>query len=89
MRCLAAHCGGVSGCGAWPVRLTGLVVVGLFVPRHVESSWTRDQTHVPCVGRWIISHCTTREVPFVSFKDEGSHEPGNVDSLWKLKIIPG
>ena len=27
---------------------------------HVESSWTRDQTHVPC--RQILNHWTTREV---------------------------
>ena len=23
--------------------------------------WTRDQTHVPCTGRWILIHCITRE----------------------------
>ena len=23
---------------------------------------TRDQTRVPCIGRWILSHCITREV---------------------------
>ena len=28
---------------------------------HVESSWTRDWTHVPCIGMWILIHCTTRE----------------------------
>ena len=27
------------------------------------SSWTRGQTHVPCVGRHILNHWTTREVP--------------------------
>ena len=26
------------------------------------SSQTRDWTHVPCIGRWIRNHCTTREV---------------------------
>ena len=26
------------------------------------SSWTRDQTHVPCIGRQILIYCTTREV---------------------------
>ena len=31
------------------------------------SSLTRDETHVPCVGRWILSHWTTREVPLPSF----------------------
>ena len=29
---------------------------------HVESSWTRDQTCVPCIGRWILSHWSIREV---------------------------
>ena len=26
---------------------------GLVAPRHVESSWTRDWTHVPCISRQI------------------------------------
>ena len=29
---------------------------------HVVSSQTKDQTHVPCIGRQIINHWTTREV---------------------------
>ena len=33
-----------------------------FVPlQHVGSSRIRDQTCVPCIGRWILIHCTTRE----------------------------
>ena len=28
----------------------------------MESSWTRDQTHAPCVGRLVLSHWTTRDV---------------------------
>ena len=28
----------------------------------MESSRTRDQTHDPCTGRWILHHCTTGEV---------------------------
>ena len=27
------------------------------------SSPTRDQTHVPCIGRQILNHWTTSEVP--------------------------
>ena len=50
---------GLSGVGASVVGLTGLVA-----PRHVESSLTRDRTCVPCMGRWILIHCTTREVPY-------------------------
>ena len=26
------------------------------------SSWTRNQTHVPCIGRQILNHWTIREV---------------------------
>ena len=35
----------------------------LVAPRAVESSRTRDRTHVPCLGRQILIPCTTREVP--------------------------
>ena len=27
--------------------------MGLAVPQLVESSWTKDGSHVPCIGRWI------------------------------------
>ena len=27
------------------------------------SSWTRARTHVPCIGRRILNHCATSEVP--------------------------
>ena len=37
--------------------------MGLVAPRHVESSCTRDQIHVPCIGRRILIHFTTRELP--------------------------
>ena len=26
----------------------------LVVPQHVESSQIRDQTHVSCIGRWML-----------------------------------
>ena len=35
---------------------------GFVIPWHVGSSQTRDQTHVPCVDRWIPMHCATRKV---------------------------
>ena len=28
----------------------------------MRSSQTRDQTHAPCIGRWILYHWTTRKV---------------------------
>ena len=30
------------------------------------SSQTRDRTCVPCIGRRILNHCATREVPWVA-----------------------
>ena len=40
---------------------------GSVAPRHVGSSPTRDQTHVPCISRWIPNHWTTRKVLVLSF----------------------
>ena len=37
--------------------------MGLVAPQHVGSSWTTDRTCVPCIGRRILNHCATREVP--------------------------
>ena len=48
-----------SSCGRWAQQLWH---TGLVPPRHVGSSRTRDQTRVPCIGRRILNHCTTREV---------------------------
>ena len=45
-----------SGAQAQELWCTGLVA-----PWHVGSSWTRARTCVPCIGRWILNHCTTRE----------------------------
>ena len=49
---------------AFPVAQRGLYVhsvqqlwrPGLLVPQHAGSSWTRDQTRVPCTGGWTLIH---------------------------------
>ena len=41
---------------------------GLVAPRHVGSSCTRARTRVPCMGRRILNHCTTREARSLYFK---------------------
>ena len=48
---------GFSSCGARVQLLRGM-----------RSSRTRNQTCVPCIGRWILNHCATREVPLFLFK---------------------
>ena len=39
--------------------------VGLVALWHVESSQTRDQTCVPCIGMWVLIHCTNRKVHYM------------------------
>ena len=40
-----------------------LWLTGLVASQHVGSSQRRDRTHIPCIGRWILNHCTTRGAP--------------------------
>ena len=42
--------------------------MGLVAPWHVGSSRTRARTHVPCIGRRILTHCATREALFQFLK---------------------
>ena len=63
----ASHCIGASRLWSTGSRVhKASVVVAqrlLVAPWHVESSWTRDQTCIPHIGRQILNHWTTREVP--------------------------
>ena len=56
----ASHCGGFSCCKARDLRLEGSVVGAheLSCPRGlwVLSCQTKDQTRVPCIGKWILNH---------------------------------
>ena len=67
---------GFSSFGTWAqqfwlmgprVQAQQLWRTGLVVPRHVGSSRTRARTCVSCIGRQILNHCTTREVPVYLF----------------------
>ena len=59
-----SRCGGFPSCGfrALEHSLSGCCP-GSVTLRHVGPSWTRDRTHVSCVGRWILILCATREAP--------------------------
>ena len=50
---------GFSSCSTWAEQWWS---TGLAAPQHVDSSWTRDQTSVSCIGRQILIYCTTKEV---------------------------
>ena len=73
------HVGSVV-CGTWALQLRHVssVVVAhrLCCPAAcgiLVSLPARDLTRVPCIGRWILYHWTTREVPVLNiFEDERS-----------------
>ena len=48
------------------------------------SSQTRAQTCVPCVGRWILNHCATREVPLYPL--DRNNTIFFLRALWGLNI---
>ena len=52
----------MSSCGTGALEWVGGLScsVGMWVG---SSSPTRDGTHIPCIGRLILTHRTTREVP--------------------------
>ena len=58
-----SHCYGFSCWEAQALSVWASVDVahGLSCPTHVGSSWTRDRTRVPCIGRRILNHWATRE----------------------------
>ena len=55
-----SRCSGLSSCNSQAPG-HGINICGTWAPQHVESPLTRNQTHVPCIGRQILNHWTTRE----------------------------
>ena len=56
---------------------------GFVAPQHVGSSRTRARTRVPCIGRRILNHCTTREVPnynLIRLRNQEDFEHSVLDS---------
>lgn len=58
--CMGSRSVGFSSCST---QARELWLLGFAAHLHAESSQTRDQTHVPRIGRQILIHCITREVP--------------------------
>ena len=59
---------GFSSCGSRALEHR-LSSCGARALQHVGSSPTRDRSRVPCIGRQILNHCATREVPQTGFKN--------------------
>ena len=72
--------------------------MGLVAPWHADSPWTRDRTTVPCIGRQILIHWTTREfldIYFIYFwmvevQDQGASTAGVlVKALFPVTSLHG
>ena len=63
----------VAPCGSFAVaRGLQLCFAGLVALQHMNlSSPTRDQTHIPCIGRRILNHWSSREVLCLSCFKKG------------------
>ena len=57
---------GSRACGLQLLWCTGLAVL-----QYVGSPWNGDQTQVPFIGRQILNHWATREVPAIGFLERG------------------
>lgn len=55
--------------GLYVWELSSCSITGLVAPWHVGSSWSRDQTHVSCIGRRTPIHSTSREVQKCNFDE--------------------
>ena len=64
MRASVVVARGLSSCGSRALkhRLSSCGAQA-YASWHVGSSRTRDRTCVPCIGRRILNHCATGEVP--------------------------
>ena len=60
LRSTGSRCVGFSSCVTWAQQLWH---IGLVAPQHTGSSCTRARNCVTCIGRQILNHSTTREVP--------------------------
>ena len=71
-----------TGSRAWAQQLwcTGFIALWL-----VRSSQTRDQTRVPCTGRWILIHCATRAVPRALILDKEVYMTQDSQELVSVK----
>ena len=47
----------------------------------------RDRTCIPCLGRQILNHQTTREVPSAQFLGVGAEEMGR-ETLIEVWVLP-
>ena len=84
-----SHCCGFSCCRAWLLgyKCSTWGAWAELHQGHVGSSQTRARTCVPCIGWWILIHCTTREALDSSVLLSATR-PLNSRVLWGVFSFP-
>ena len=66
--CVQTFCSyGIQASHCWAQTLAHMGSVACPIACGILVYPTRDWTCVPSFGRWILNHCTTREVPYLCF----------------------
>ena len=78
----ASHCNGFSCCRERLQELWYRVS-----PMPVGSSQTRDQTRVPCIGRWMLNHWTPREALHIDIYDHSLSPPFDINFLLIYEVL--
>ena len=66
--CVQTFCSyGIQASHCWAQTLAHIGSVACPIACGILVYPTRDWTCVPSFGRWILNHCTTREVPYLCF----------------------
>ena len=73
----------LSSCSTQAQQLWCTDLVSL---QRLESSQTRDGTHVPCICRQIPTHCTTREVHSGCFEGKMWPTRSMFSALWPFAL---
>ena len=60
---IAAHGSRLMGFSSFRMQAQQLLRTSLVAPWQVEFSWNRDRACVLCIGKQVLNHWTTREVP--------------------------
>ena len=68
--CCRAQALGHSGSGVVACGLSSWQHTGVVASQHVGSSQTRGGTHVPCIGKQILNHWTTKEPTHRLFREK-------------------
>ena len=63
----------------YSARALAVVVHGLVALKHVECPLTRDQTHILCIGWWILNYWPTRKVLVSPFDIHSSNRQLFID----------